>query len=155
MNAPRFYHRAIAVNVLLQMFLGMIWYGIFGQVWMTYLERNEAMIQRNGPTPYLVAIVSAAAMGYALTWVLQMSQVKALSEALKVGLIVGVIFTALPMLLHHAFAGFSWQLAAIDCGNRVVGTLLATTLLFLWQPKVPAVIVKEASAAGPVRSRAA
>lgn len=155
MNAPRFNHLAIAVNVALQFVLGMIWYGgIFAQAWLTGLERDQATVMRNGPTPYLLAIVAAAAMGYGLSWLLQQARARSLGDALKIGLLVGVVFTALPLAMHHAFAGYSWELAAIDTGNRMVGILLATVLLTLWQPKAQAPI-KPAVVVGTVRSRAA
>jgi len=155
MNAPRFNHLAIAVNVALQFVLGTIWYGgIFAQAWLTGLERDQAMVMRNGPTPYMLAIVAAAAMGYGLSWLLQQARAESMSDALKIGLLLGVVFTALPLAMHHAFAGYSWQLAAIDTGNRMVGILLATVLLTLWKPKAQAP-VKPAAVVGSVRSRAA
>ncbi len=155
MNVPRFNHLAIAVNVVLQFVLGMIWYGgLFYQSWLAGLERDQATVDRNGPTPYLLAILAAAAMGYGLSWLLQQTRAVTLGDALKIGLLVGVVFTALPLAMHHAFAGFSWELAAIDTGNRLVGILLATVVLTLWKPKVQAP-AKPAVELRAVRSRAA
>ncbi len=153
MNKPRFNHLAIAVNVVLQGVLGLVWYGgLFEEAWQTHLARDLTL--RNGPMPYLVAVVAALGMGYGLSLILQLAKVKSLLDALQLAFLVGVVFTVLPLMVHHAFAGFSWQLSAIDSGNRLLGILLATVLLTLWQPKAQ-VPVKAASVSKPARAKAA
>ena len=84
MKPIRFNHLAITVNVVLQTILGMIWYGIFSQAWLTYLGRDQSMVERTGPTPFLLAFVAAAAMGYGLSWLLQLARVESVGDALKV-----------------------------------------------------------------------
>ncbi len=119
---------------LLNFFLGALWYGYFGELWLKELHKRKEQLNPSDPTPYMVAALSSVLNAFAaalvLHWVLPLTETKLLA-AFITALLLGGAVTASAMAKHYAFSGWSWRLFAIDAGYDLVGFFLMSLLIAL------------------------
>ena len=102
--------------------VGGIWYAVLAKPWMREVGLTEEKIRAGKwPMPaYAVAAAGAAVQALVFALIVGWARPAGLAPTLLVGLLVGLL-AAFATGKHHAFAGKSWTLFAIDGGNDVAG----------------------------------
>jgi hypothetical protein len=126
---------AIAACVLVNMGLGMSWYGIFAEPWMAGHGITMQQIESNtSPMPYIATIIAALVSGYLLNGLFQRMGVKGWQDGLKTGATIG-IFLFLATVASYLFSLKSINIALLDGAYMLILFTLYGTLIGGWQKK--------------------
>jgi hypothetical protein len=125
---------AIVVAVVLNMVLGMLWYGpLFGKQWMALTghtpdpNNKQAMWTSMGG-----ATAASVVLAVVLAWVLMMSGAALMMDAFLVGFLLWLGFIATTLLDQVLFDQKPFALFAINAGFRLVGILVMAGVLTYW-----------------------
>jgi len=127
-------HLAVWLLVLAQQAIGFVWYSsaLFGDAWLRLQGKTPADIDATNPTPFVIAIVAAAAMTYFYAWLWHRLAVKSVGTALRLALLIWVSVSFLEFTMHYAFLNLPVGLLLIDMGKSLLGVLLVATVLASW-----------------------
>lgn len=125
---------AFLVAVVVNQVLGALWYGpILGKAWMKEVGKTQEELGGGGGIMYLYAIIDGALTAFVLANTLQAFAPASLVGALVVALLLWLGFAAATSFTNGVFAGRSLRLWIIDSGYHLVGILLMTVVLTIWQ----------------------
>jgi hypothetical protein len=119
---------AVAACIVINMGLGMTWFGVFAEPWMAGHGLTQEIIEKNtSPAPYISTIVAALVSGYVMN-------VQGLADGAKVGAAIG------SLLFFSTFASYMFALkspsfGAMDGGYMFILYTLYGALLGGWQKK--------------------
>lgn len=121
----------IAVVVLIQQFVGFVWYSpfLFGNLWLDHVGKSIDVLKRAGFIPYLISILGAILLCYILSKLIYAAEVRTANEGLKLGFFCWLGFVLPAIVILYAFAGRSPELISIDSGYFLVNFCLAGTIL--------------------------
>lgn len=127
---------AVVSCVVINMLLGIVWYGAFAEPWMAgnglTEERIKSMPASN--TPYLISILGALIVGYVIANLFKRMSISGWLDGAKTGAALGLI----PMVgyfTNNAFSMRSTDLSWIDGGYAWVLVVLYSTVIGGWQRK--------------------
>ena len=129
---------AILVATLAYFLLGSLWFSVlFGGVWSKEVERLGILIK--DPAKGTIAgkmfqtfvgnAVAAASMGY----LVYVSHCYNWISGLKLGLLCGIGFAAVAMIIAYTWESRSYRLQMIDTGYAVVGITLCGIIIAAWR----------------------
>ena len=129
---------AILVATLAYFFLGSLWFSVlFGGVWSKEVERIG--IQIKDPAKGTIAgkmfqtfvgnLIAAFSMGY----IVYISHSYNWLAGLKLGLLCGIGFAAVAMIIAYTWESRSMKLQMIDTGYAVIGISLCGIILAAWR----------------------
>jgi hypothetical protein len=124
----------IAVSTLVYFLLGAIWYSLlFGKKWMALLGivPNEKD-KKDMPKIMAITVVLNFIITSAVACVLHFVQPSSVMGALKVGILLGVGFTACTTAMNYMYSKRPFGLTMIDSGYHVVSICAVSVLMTLW-----------------------
>ena len=129
---------AVIVSGIAYWLLGALWFSaLFGSTWSAEMQKIGIKIQppQGGRmaamyiTTLLYNVLAALGVG-----ILQVALgVTSMPSALKVGLVLGLLFAAVTQLQTTLWEGRSVKLMLIDALYPVLGILLCSAILVLWR----------------------
>jgi xanthosine utilization system XapX-like protein len=127
---------AVAACALVNMLLGMIWYGFFAIPWMTGNNITEETIANSGDNvmPYVLSVVSALTTGYIYSLIFRRMGVSGLQDGAMSGAAIGLI-GLLGVFVQNRFAQAPTTLSWIDGGYLFILSVLYGALIGGWQKK--------------------
>jgi Protein of unknown function (DUF1761) len=127
---------AVAACIVINMGLGMSWFGVFAQPWMSGHGLTQAMIdQAMSPKPYLATIIGSLVSGYVMSLLFQRMNVSGWQDGGKVGAAIGGLMF-FSTYASYMFSLKSSALASLDGGYMFVLYALYGALIGGWQKKV-------------------
>lgn len=126
---------SILLAAISTLIVGAIWYaeGVFGKAWMKEagltkkdIEEKEGMGLKFGLT-FVFSLVAATGLGV----LIYLTNTTDALEALALGGLVGLAFTALPNAVQNLFGKKSYLLSAIQGGDIVVRTAVMAIIIAL------------------------
>jgi hypothetical protein len=126
---------AIAACVLINMGLGMSWFGVFAQPWMEGHGLTQAVIEQNASAkPYIATIIGSLVSGYVMSLLFQRMNVSGWQDGAKAGAAIGGMMFFVTYA-SYMFAQKSSALASMDGGYMFILYVLYGALLGGWQKK--------------------
>jgi hypothetical protein len=124
---------AVLLSAVIFMVVGGLWYSkfLFSNAWSK--ENGRSMEEINGDAgfmPFVFLFVGALVLSTVLSWTLSATVANTLVSSLRVGFLLWLAFTFVPMAGCHMMSGRSWKLIAIDSLNYLVTILLASAVLW-------------------------
>jgi Protein of unknown function (DUF1761) len=127
---------AVIACALINMLLGMTWYGIFAEPWMAGngLTRERVESMPSGATPYIISVLGALISGYVLSLIFRRLGVTGWLDGAKSGAAIG-LFGMICQFMNNAFSLRSMDLAWVDGGYILILFTLYGALLGGWRSK--------------------
>jgi Protein of unknown function (DUF1761) len=126
---------AVAACVIINMGLGMSWFGVFAKPWMDGHGLTMEMINNNtSAKPYIATIIGSLVSGYVMSLLFQRMNVRGWQDGLKVGAAIGGLMF-FSTYASYMFSLKSSALASLDGGYMFVLYALYGALLGGWQKK--------------------
>lgn len=127
-------HVAVWLLVLAQQAIGFIWYSpaLFGDLWLQLQGKSADDLNPASPTPFVIAVVAAAAMTYFYAWLLKRLAIKSVPVALRLAALIWFSVSFLEFAMHYSFLGLPVGLLLIDMGKSLLGVLLMVVVLVSW-----------------------
>jgi hypothetical protein len=129
-------HLAVWILVIFDQVLGATWYSasLFGEPWLRYSGKTMAeMNASHGMEPYLIAIVAAIVLNYALAWLFARLNISNAAAGLWIAVLCWLAFLFVDYATIAAFSMKPWQLVFIDMGRAFVAFGVAGLLLGAWR----------------------
>jgi hypothetical protein len=126
---------AVGACVLVNMGLGMTWFGVFAQPWMDGHGLTTEIIEKNASaTPYLATIIGSLVSGYVLSLLFQRMRVSGWVDGATTGAAIGaLLFFA--TYASYMFAQKTSAIAALDGGYMFLLCVLYGAVIGGWQKK--------------------
>lgn len=112
------------------MVLGGLWYSpvLFGKQWMAAIDKTPETI--GTPTgPMLGSIVASFLTAIGIAILFPLIGVEQLEDAIKAGLILGVLVVFPALLSDNLFCGWGTRLLIIQSGYRILAILLMSVAM--------------------------
>lgn len=137
--AARINHAAVWLLVMVHQLVGWGWYAIFGETWLNLHARTATDIERtHNVSAYILAIVTAVIVNYALAWLLGRMNATTAMQGLKIALVCWFSFLFFEFATIAVFSAFEtnpWPLVAIDMGRPLIAWSISGLLLGRWKPR--------------------
>lgn len=106
---------AILACVILNMLIGMLWFGpLFAKQWMELHHLSEEMAMNAGPMPYVEAVLAAILVSMLFSNLFPKLGINTFMDGLKHGLLFSFVFFFLPATVSYAFSFQPVELGLID-----------------------------------------
>lgn len=126
---------AVAACILVNMGLGMTWYGIFAQPWMDGHGLTMQQIESNASaTPYIVTALASLVSGYVISQLFQRMGVSGWQDGALAGAAIGSLLFV-TTVASYMFELKSMNIAILDGGYMFVLAVLYGALIGGWQKK--------------------
>ena len=126
---------AVAACILVNMGLGMTWYSIFANAWMSGHGITMEMVEKNASaTPYIATAVAAVVSGLILSHLFQRMNITGWMEGAKTGALIGLL-PFVSTVASYLFSQKSLGLGVLDGGYMLVLYTLYGALIGGWQKK--------------------
>ena len=136
MNA-RINHAAVWILVIVHQLVGFGWYAIFGEKWLNLHARTATDIERtHNVSAYVLAIVTAIIVNYALAWLIARLNVTNATAGLKIAIVCWFAFLFVEYSTIAVFSAFEtnqWPLILIDMGRPLIAWSISGLVLGAWQ----------------------
>jgi hypothetical protein len=107
---------AIAACAVVNMLLGMTWYGVFDDAWMAGHGLTMAEIEANASaTPYIIAVVMALSSSFVMDLIFRRMGVSGWQDGAKTGAAFG-FFVLMTFLMSYGFSQKPFSLSLLDGG---------------------------------------
>jgi hypothetical protein len=129
---------AILVALVAQQVLSLCWYSIlFQNAWSAGIgKKPEELVPT--PGPFILAAIAGVLLPIGIAWILHRTNLRGIKNGALVGLGVGLMLVAPPVLVHEAFLGYPPTVLAIDAGKEIVGCFIVGVILGAWPRRDPA-----------------
>ena len=138
MNDLKMNHLAVWIGILLQFFIGFLWYGpLFGDPWMEMVGLDLATMEADPASAgdWITNVIYAVSGVYLLAWLFVKLNVKSLGRGAFLGFMIGFVFVFLSIKTSGAFAKDPYWLPWITGGFTTVGLSIAGAILGAWTKK--------------------
>jgi Protein of unknown function (DUF1761) len=126
---------AIVACIFVNMGLGMTWYAVFADAWMSGHGFTMAQIEANASaTPYIATTVASLAAGYVLSLLYQRMNVSGWQDGAITGAAIGS-FCFFATVASYLFSQKSLSLGILDGGYMAVLFVLYGAVIGGWQKK--------------------
>ena len=133
----KIHHLAVGVLVVIHFFIGLGWYALFGEAWLNCNARTMTDIERTHSVgAYLLAIVTAIVVNYALAWLIARVNASNAIAGLKVALLCWFAFLFVEHATIAVFSSFEtnqWPTIVIDIGRPFVNFAISGLVLGAWR----------------------
>lgn len=123
--------------VAVHQLIGFGWYAVFGDRWLQLHAKTMTDIERNHAVyPYIIAIVAAICVNYALAWLISRLNAKDAVAGLTLALVCWLSFLFVEFASISAFSAFEtnpWPLVFIDMGRPLLAFAISGLVLGAWQ----------------------
>jgi Protein of unknown function (DUF1761) len=130
-------HLAVWILVVAYFLIGWGWYAVFGEMWLNYHAKTMTDIERtHNVSAYLIAIVDAIVVNYALAWLIGRLNATSGVAGLKVALVCWFAFLSIEYATISVFSAFEtnpWPLVFIDMGRPFLGFIVSGVVLGAWR----------------------
>ncbi len=130
---------AVIVAALVPMVVGFVWYSpmLFGNLWMKESGMTAADMsaaKKSGmQMTYLIALLGTLVMSYVLEHFVKYLAIDTLGLALSLAFWIWLGFVATTLLDNVLWNKKSWTYYAVGAGYKLVGLILMTIILAIWQ----------------------
>ncbi|GAB4428581.1 MAG: hypothetical protein OHK0039_47130 [Bacteroidia bacterium] len=125
-------HPAIWILVVVYQLVSVLWYTIFNDVWMQLNGFTESDFTETSPIPFVVAIVAAAGLYYAMGIIFVRMGIDNPRDGALTAALCWLGFLFLQVLTQNLFTFRPWQLALVDEGATFVSFVVGGVLLGAW-----------------------
>jgi hypothetical protein len=136
MNA-KINHLAVWILVIVHQLIGWGWYTVFGDMWLNQHAKTMTDIERtHNVGAYVLAVVTAIIVNYALAWLLSRLNATSAVAGLKIALICWFAFLFVEHSTIAVFSAFEtnpWPLICIDMGRPLVAFAVSGLVLGYWR----------------------
>ena len=114
--------------------LGWVWYAVlFGKIWRAGLEQTGVKLQQGGMVAKMIGtfianMVAATIMGH----LVQRIPVVDLAHGLRLGVGVGIGFSATGLTIVHLWESKPFKVWLVDSSYHVLGCILLGAILSVW-----------------------
>jgi hypothetical protein len=133
----RIHHLAVWVLSLIHVFIGLGWYALFGDMWLTYNARTMTDIEQPHNAAVIVsAAIAAILVNYALAWLFAKMHVAHALTGLKIALVCWFAFLFAEYATISVFSAFEtnpWPLILINMGRALVAFAVSGVVLGAWR----------------------
>ena len=130
-------HLAVWILVMVHMLVGWGWYAAFGEAWLNLNAKTMTDIeQSHSPVPYVIAIVAAIIINYALAWLIARQNAHSAGCGLAIALICWFAFLFVNYATISAFSAFEtnpWPLVFINMGRPFIAFAISGLVLGAWR----------------------
>jgi hypothetical protein len=137
----RIHHLAVWVLAVIHLFIGLGWYALFGEAWLSYHARTMTDIEQpHGATVIIAAILSAVVVNYALAWLFAKLHVAHALTGLGTALICWFAFLFAQDAAIAVFSAFEtnpWPLILINMGRAFLAFAVSGIVLGAWRLREP------------------
>jgi hypothetical protein len=137
----KIHHLAIWVLVVIHFFIGLGWYALFGEAWLSYHARTMTDIEPpRSAVPYLIAIIAAIVVNYGLAWLFAKLHVAHALTGLKIALVCWFVFLFVQYASISVFSAFEtnpWPLILINMGRPFLAFAISGIVLGAWRRREP------------------
>jgi Protein of unknown function (DUF1761) len=135
----RINHMAVWVLVIVHQLIRWGWYALLGEKWLNLHARTATDIeQTHNVGAYVLAIVTAIIVNYALAWLISRLSAATAIDGLKIALICWFSFLFVEYATIAVFSAFEtnpWPLIAIDMGRPLIAWSISGLVLGAWRRK--------------------
>lgn len=125
---------AVLVSTLVYFVLGAIWYNFFANPWMVAIGKTREQLQaKSSKMIFLYTFILQFITCTGLAWMVRISGSDSFISGIELGLIAGLCFSAIGIIVSYMYAYRSRNLTLIDAGYNVVGIILSSVILSVWQ----------------------
>lgn len=139
MNNTKINHLAVWILVVVHQLVGWGWYAIFGEMWLNLHARTMTDIERtHSPMPYVIAIVAAIVVNYALAWLIARQNAHNAGCGFAIALICWFAFLFGEYATISAFSAFEtnpWPLVFINMGRPLIAFSISGLVLGAWRKR--------------------
>jgi hypothetical protein len=136
-TGTRIHHLAVWILVVIHQFVGFGWYSLWGDKWLNLHARTMTDIERTHDwTAYVVAIITAIVVNYALAWLLSRLHAHTAVAGLMISFGCWLAFLFVEFATVAVFSAFEtnpWPLIAIDMGRPLVAWSITGLVLGAWR----------------------
>jgi hypothetical protein len=129
-------HAAVWILVVVHQLVGWGWYAIFGNIWLNLHAKTMTDIERTHDwIAYLIAIVAAIIVNYALAWLIGRLNATSAAAGFKIALVCWFAFLFVEYSTISVFSAFEtnpWPLVFINMGRPFVAFAISGLLLGAW-----------------------
>jgi hypothetical protein len=133
----RINHAAVWILVIVHQLVGFGWYAIFGEKWLNLHARTATDIERtHNVSAYVLAIVTAIIVNYALAWLIARLNVTNATAGLRIAIVCWFAFLFVEYSTIAVFSAFEtnqWPLILIDMGRPLIAWSISGLVLGAWQ----------------------
>ena len=137
----KIHHLAVWLLVVVHFFVGLGWYALFWEPWLNYHARTTTDIEApHSVVPYVIALIAAVFINYALAWLFSKLHVAHALTGLKTALVCWFAFLFVPYATISVFSAFEtnpWPLILIDMGRPFVAFAISGVVLGAWRTREP------------------
>lgn len=129
---------AILVAAIANFLFEAVWYSFFLKSWENGIDRTHEWLRDNSPNPgfqYATAIVSAAVMAGAISWVTQKTGRQTWWRGIQVGAILWFGLELTSLSTEYVFEVRPWSLLGINAGFWLIGMMLMGAVVGGWKRK--------------------
>jgi hypothetical protein len=134
--SARINHAAVWILVIVHQLVGFGWYAIFGEKWLNLHARTATDIERtHNVSAYVLAIVTAIIVNYALAWLIARLNVANATGGLKIAIVCWFAFLFVEYSTIAVFSAFEtnqWPLILIDMGRPLIAWSISGLVLGAW-----------------------
>src|SRR5438105_15770850 len=134
-------HLAVWILVVVHQLVGWGWYTVFGETWLNLHAKTATDIERtHSLVPYLIAIVTAIVVNYALAWLIARLNNTSGLGGVKIALLCWFAFLFVEYSTISAFSAFETNptpLVLIDMGRPFVAFAISGFVLGSWRKSAP------------------
>lgn len=129
---------AILLAAIVFWLAGTLWFSVlFGKTWSREMEYHGIKIRKPGAKQMFVKSVATFLLNFFVCFgiaiVVYLVGSATFLQALWLGLVLGIFFSAAAMCISYVWESRSMKLTLIDIGYPVLGITLATIILTLWR----------------------
>jgi hypothetical protein len=131
-------HVAVWVAGIVQFMLGAGWYTLLGPAWMAGIGKTKEQLAAehgNSPMPYILALVAALVIAYALAWLLPRLGTQTAGGGAKAGALLGLALIGTTLAQNYGFEARSASLWLINTGYMVVGMAIMGAIVGHWRKR--------------------
>ena len=129
-------HLAVWLLVVAHQLIGFGWYKIFGEMWLNYHAKTMTDIDNpHEIAPYLMAIVTAIAVNYALAWLCARMNAHTAGGGFAIAFTCWFAFLFLEYATISMFSAFGtnpWPLILINMGRPFLAFSISGLVLGAW-----------------------
>jgi Protein of unknown function (DUF1761) len=134
-------HLAVWILVVVHQLIGFGWYAVFGELWLSYHAKTMTDIERTHDiVAYLMAIVAALTVNYALAWLIGRLKATSAVAGLKIAIVCWFAFLFVEFATVALFSAFEtnpWPLVLINMGRPFLAWSVSGLVLGAWQRRGP------------------
>ena len=135
----KIHHLAVWLLVVVHFFVGLGWYALIGDMWLNLHAKTMTDIEQpHSILPYVIAIVSAVFINYALAWFFVRLHVAHALTGLKIAFVCWFAFLFVEYATISAFSAFEtnpWPLVWINMGRPLIAFAISGVVLGAWRKR--------------------